>query len=154
MKKLMIMLAALAVSMSAVAGGERCNHDGEEELAKLQAKYAAKPWLGIEYDKTDYGQMVVKKVHANSPAEQAGFQKGDILLTMEGEEYSKANKKAIKALYTDIKPGSEVQYVVKRQGAKVELDATMAHVPTDLQKKWIAEHMKENHPEVQVASSN
>lgn len=154
MKKLLIMLAALAVSMSAVAGGEKCQHDANEELTKLQAKYAEKPWLGVEYDKTDHGQLVVKKVYANSPAEQAGFQKGDILLTMEGEEYSKANKKAIKALYADITPGSDVQYVVKRQGAKVKLGATMAHVPVDLQKKWIAEHMKEHHPEVQVASSN
>ena len=36
--------------------------------------------------------------------------------------------------------------------AETELDATLAHVPVDLQKKWIAEHMKEHHPEARVAS--
>ena len=42
---------------------------------------------------------------------------------------------------------------VKRQGAKVKLDATMAHVPVELQQKWIAEHMKKYHAD-QVASAN
>lgn len=153
MKKLMIMLMALAVSLSASAG-EKCDGAGEDCLAKMKAKYAEKAWLGVEYDKTDHGQLVVKKVYLDSPAHEAGFQQGDILLTMEGEEYSKANKAAIKKIYTGIKPGSEVEYVVKRQGAKVELDATLAHVPKELQKKWIAEHMDNYHSEKQVASSN
>ena len=153
MKKLMIMLMALAVSFAAVAG-ENCGSDSEDCLAKMKTKYAEKAWLGVEYDKTDHGQLVVKKVYLDSPAHEAGFQKGDILLTMEGEEYSKANKAAIKKIYSGIKPGSEVDYVVKRQGAKVELDATLAHVPKEVQKKWIAEHMEKYHSEKQVASNN
>lgn len=153
MNKLMIMLMALAVSFAAVAG-EKCGADSEDCLAKMKTKYAEKAWLGVEYDKTDHGQLVVKKVYLDSPAHEAGFQKGDILLTMEGEEYSKANKAAIKKIYSGIKPGSEVDYVVKRQGAKVELDATLAHVPKEVQKKWIAEHMEKYHSEKQVASNN
>jgi hypothetical protein len=71
---------------------------------------------------------------------------------MQGEVYSKANKPALKKIYSELSPGSEVQYVVLRQGAKVKLDATLAHVPEDLQKQWIAKHMKEHHPEMQMAS--
>ena len=153
MKKLLIMLMALAVSLSAGAG-EKCDGSGEDCMAKMKTKYAEKAWLGVEYDKTDHGQLVVKKVYSDSPAQEAGFQKGDVLLTMQGEEYSKANKAAIKKVYSGIKPGSDVQYVVKRQGAKVELDATLAHVPKEVQKKWIAEHMEKYHSEKQVASSN
>ena len=154
MKKLITtLLMALVFSVSALAG-EKCDGAADDCLAKMQAKYAAKPWLGVEYDKADHGQYVIKKVHADSPAEAAGFQKGDVLLAMEGVEYTKANKKALKAVWADIEPGSEVQYVVKRQGAKVELDATLAHVPVDVQKEWIAEHMKKSHPEYQVAAAN
>ena len=149
----MILLMALVVSLSASAG-EKCSGSGDDCMAKMKTKLAEKPWLGVEYDKSEHGQLVVKKVYADSPAEQAGFQKGDILLTMQGVEYSKANKKAIKDVYANIQPGSEVEYVVKRQGAKVGLDATLSHVPVKLQKKWIAEHMKEHHPEVKVASNN
>jgi predicted metalloprotease with PDZ domain len=148
-----IMLLALIVSAPAMAGGAGCDGSADE-VAKMEAKYAEKPWLGVEYDKTDNGEYVITKVMSGSPAEEAGFQKGDTLLTMQGVKYTKANKKALKKVYADISPGSEVQYVVKRQGAKVELDATLAHVPADLQKKWIAEHMQKHHPETQVAVNN
>lgn len=154
MKKLIIiLLTALVVSVSATAG-EKCDADGDACLVKMKAKLAEKAWLGIEMDKNDHDMLVIKKVYQDSPAQQAGFQKGDILLTMQGEEYTKANKPAIKKLYTGLKPGSDVQYVVKRQDAKVELDATLAHVPKDVQMEWIAKHMKEHHPEKQVASNN
>jgi predicted metalloprotease with PDZ domain len=154
MKKLLILLTALAVSMSAAAGGEKCDGAAEDCMAKMKTKLAEKAWLGVEFDKNEHGQMVIKKVFDDSPAEQAGFQKGDVMLAMQGVEYNKENKAAMKKVYAGIKPGSDVQYVVKRQGAKVELDATLAHVPKDVQKKWIAGHMKEQHPEFQVASKN
>ena len=82
-------------------------------------------------------------------ADQAGFQKCDLLLTMEGVKYSKANKTEIQKVWSKVKPGSEVEYVVKRDGAKVSLDATLTHVPADLQKKWITEHMAKAHPDQQ-----
>jgi predicted metalloprotease with PDZ domain len=154
MKKLLIMLAAMAVSLSAMAGGEKCDGAAEDCMAKMQAKYAAKPWLGVEYDKAEDGRYVIRKVHADSPAEAAGFRKGDVILAMEGVEYTKANKKALKQVWSGVEPGSDVQYVVKRQGAKVELEATLAHVPAELQKEWIAQHMKKSHPDYQVASTN
>lgn len=154
MKKLLILLTALAVSLSAGAGGEKCHGAAEDCMAKMKTKLADKAWLGVELDKNEHGQMVIKSVYEDSPAEQAGFQKGDVLLTMQGVEYNKKDKKAMKKAYAGVKPGSDVQYVVKRQGAKVELDATLAHVPKDVQKMWIAEHMKENHPEFQVASKD
>lgn len=153
MKKLLILLTALAVSLAAVAG-EKHQGSAEDCLAKMQAKYAEKPWLGVKYGKNDNGQTIVKKVFADSPAEEAGFQNGDILLAMQGVEYTKANKTAIKSAYADIKPGSEVRYMVERQGAEVEINATMAHVPKELQKKWIAEHLKSDHPDFQVASKD
>ena len=154
MKKLIAtLLMALVVALPAAAG-EKCDGAGEDCLAKMKAKYAEKAWLGIEYDKAEEGRWAVKKVHANSPADEAGFEAGDVLLSMQGVDYTKENKKAIKEVYAMVKPGTEVEYVVKRQGAKVELDATLAHVPKDLQKKWVAEHMKKYHPDVQVAAAN
>ena len=152
MKYIAIMLLALAVSLPAMAGGADCDGSAEE-VARMETKLANKAWLGVEYDKTD-GQYTITKVHADSPADRAGFEKGDVLLTMEGVEYTKANKKALKKVYAKIEPGSDVQYVVKRGADAVELNATLSHVPVDLQKKWLAEHMQKYHPDVQVASSN
>jgi S1-C subfamily serine protease len=154
MKKLFaIMVVMLIVALPAAAGDKaKCKGSGEDCLAKMKTKLAEKPWLGIEYETDEHGHWVVKKVYDGSPAQAAGFQKGDILLAMQGEKYSKDNKEALKAISEDLKPGSEVEYVVKRQGGKMTLDATLAHVPKDLQKLWIAEHMEKNHPEYQMAS--
>lgn len=152
--RIAIFLVALAVSLPAAAGGERCHGDADDCLAKMKTKLSQKAWLGVEYDMADNGHWAISKVHEDSPAEAAGFRKGDILLTMEGVEYSKANKKAIKEVYAGIKPGSEVEYLVDRQGNEVELEATLSHVPQDLQKKWITEHMKTNHPEFQMAAKD
>lgn len=154
MRKLVASVVMMLVVALPAAAGDKgtCQGDAEDCLAKMKAKYAEKPWLGIEYDTDDKGRWVVKKVFNGSPAEQAGFQKGDVLLAMQGEEYSKANKAALKKIYSELSAGSDVQYVVLRQGGKVTLDATLAHVPDALQKKWIAEHMKQHHPEMQMAS--
>ena len=72
---------------------------------------------------------------------------------MQGEKYTKANKAALKTVWAGVEPGSDVQYVVKRNGAKVELDATLANVPTDLQSERIAEHMAESHPDQQYVTN-
>jgi S1-C subfamily serine protease len=153
MKRIAIFLMAMAVALPAAAGGARCDGSAEE-LTAMKTKLANKAWLGVEYEKTDDGYFVITSVHDGSPADQAGFRKGDVLLTMEGEEYTKANKAALKTVWANIEPGSEVQYVVKRDGAKVDLDATLAHVPADLQEKWIAEHMAEYHGDQQLASKD
>lgn len=151
MKQIAILLMALAVALPAAAGGAKCDGSAEE-LAAMKTKLANKAWLGVEYDKTDEGYYIIESVYDGSPADQAGFQQGDILLTFQGEKYSKSNKAALKKVWANVEPGSEVDYVVKRQGVKVGLHVTMAHVPADLQKKWIAEHMTEHHPDQKLVS--
>ena len=90
---------------------------------------------------------------ANSPAERAGFQAGDILLSMSGVDYTKANKKALKAAWAKVEPGSDAEFVVKRAGEKLNLTATLQQIPSDLQAQWIAEYMNENYPEYQLAEN-
>jgi hypothetical protein len=154
MRKVLAVLAVvLVLAIPAMAGEKgKCNGSGEDCLAKMKAKYAEKAWLGINYDTDDAGHWVVSKVYDRSPAEKAGFQKGDILLAMDGVKYSKDNKKELKAVYAKLEPGSKTTYVVKRHGEKVKLEATLGNVPKDLQKQWMAEHMQKYHPEMQMAS--
>jgi len=150
-KQIVVFLLALAVAIPAVAGGARCD-GSKEEVAMMKTKLANKAWLGVKYDKTDDGYYTIKSVQDGSPADQAGFQEGDLLLTMEGVKYTKANKAAIKKVWSTLEPGSDVDYMVKRDGAKVNLDARLAHMPVDLQEKYIAEHMEKAHPEQQYVA--
>ncbi len=151
-----IIVVALIVSvgMPAFAGEKahkKCDGDPDECLKKMQAKIANKAWLGIEMDGNDDGRWQITKVVAGSPAEKAGFQKGDVLMAMNGVEYSKKNKEGVSKVWSEAAPGSEATYVVLRQGGKVKLQAQLAHVPEEMGKKWIAEHMAKSHGEVKMA---
>jgi predicted metalloprotease with PDZ domain len=154
MKRVSAMVVVLALlALPATAGDKaKCDGNGEDCLKAMKAKYQKKAWLGIEYDTDEHGRWVVKSVEKESPAALAGFEKGDVLLSLNGEAYTKENKAALKAENAKLAPGSEATYVVKRQGGKVTLQATLGSVPPELQAKWIAEHMKEHHPEVKMAS--
>jgi S1-C subfamily serine protease len=148
-----LLVVMLVLAMPAMAGEKgKCAGSGEDCLKKMQAKFATKAWLGIGYDTDESGHWVVDKVYQGSPAEKAGFQKGDILLAVNDVKYSKDNKQQLKETYAKFEPGSKTTYWVKRQGEKVKLEATLGSVPEDLQKQWIAEHMQKHHPEYQMAS--
>lgn len=152
-KVIALLVMVLFLAMPALAGEKgKCKGSGEDCLTKMKAKYSEMAWLGISYDTDEKGHWVVDKVYDRSPAQKAGFQKGDVLLAVNDVKYSKDNKKELKAVYTKFEPGTETTYWVKRDGEKVKLEATLASVPKDVQKLWIAEHMEHSHPEFQMAS--
>jgi len=154
MKKLVaVLVLVLFVAMPAMAGDKgKCSGSGEDCLAKMKTKIAHKAWLGIEYETNEKGRWVVEAVHKSRPAHKAGLEKGDVLLAINGVEYAKENKPALKEAYSKLEPGSQAKYVVERQGGKVKLAVTLGSVPKDVQAKWINEHMKNNHPDYQMAS--
>jgi S1-C subfamily serine protease len=146
-------VVALLATAPAMAGDKgKCQGDPADCAKKMEQKLAQKAWLGISYDTDEKGRWVVTEVEPGSPAQQAGFEKGDVMLAVDGVEYATENKAELKAVYATLKPGSEATYVVSRQGGKVKLKATLGHVPEELQKKWIAEHMAEQHSETKMAS--
>ena len=154
MKKLVaVLVLVLVVALPAMAGEKgKCAGSGEDCLKKMSQKMAHKAWLGIEYDTNEQGRWVVEDVYKGSPAQKAGFEQGDVLLAINGVEYSKENKPALKEAYSKLEPGSQAKYVVERQGGKVKLAVTLGSVPKEVQAKWINEHMKNYHPDYQMAS--
>jgi len=154
MKRLGVFLVVLLLAAAPAMAGDKgkCAGNPDDCAKKMEQKLAQKAWLGISYDTDEKGRWVVSAVEPGSPAQKAGFEKGDVMLAVDGVEYSKENKSELKAVYAKLKPGSEATYVVKRQGGKVKLQATLTHVPEELQAKWIAEHMSESHSETQMAS--
>jgi predicted metalloprotease with PDZ domain len=154
MKRLGVLLVVVLLAAAPAMAGDKgkCEGNPDDCAKKMEQKLAQKAWLGISYDTDEKGRWVVSAVEPGSPAQKAGFEKGDVMLAVDGVEYSKENKAELKAVYAKLKPGSEATYIVKRQGGKVKLQATLVHVPEELQAKWIAEHISESHSETQMAS--
>jgi membrane-associated protease RseP (regulator of RpoE activity) len=138
-------LLLATVSLSLLAGDTaKCSASADDCLKKMVQKFQQTGWLGIEKEKGPDG-AVVAAVVPGSPAEAAGFKVGDVIVAINGVEINDANKEALKKATGNAGPGSEMTYIVKRQGAKVTLTAQLAKVPESVMAEWIGEHMLKAH---------
>src|SRR5688572_32125457 len=145
----LLALALVVGLVTAAFAGEGHGGDcksGEAAHAKAahatKAKLAAKGWLGIDMEKDETtGAVRIAKIAPGSPAEQAGFQKGDVLVAFNG--ISIKDKEKIKAAKASIGVGSQVTYTVARAGAEQKIAATLAPVPEQVLAQWVADAEKE-----------
>lgn len=136
------------------AGGDhKCDKSAQDCLDKMASHMKAKGWLGIETDQTDDGRWAVTAVVVGSPAEQAGFRAGDVLLALNGADLYGEDKTALKKVKESLAPGSKVKYTVERAGEKTQVAATLAPVPDVVLARWIGEHMLDQHSHVRVAAN-
>ena len=148
----MVLLAAsvFAGAGSKTAAAGKCTDDAQTCLNKMSAKKSA-GWLGMKYDKAEDGTVSVKEITPGSPAEAAGFQKGDVLLTLNGASY--ADKEALKKAKADWKPGSKVNFTVKREGAEKQIAVTLAPIPEAAYAQMVGEHMITDHTKAATAAA-
>ena len=154
MKPTVTLLAlALVVGLVTAAfagGGGECK---TEAAQAHKAKLAAKGWLGIDTEKDEAtGAYRIAKIAPGSPAEQAGFQVGDVLVAFNGIPVK--DKERIKAAKASIGVGSQVTWTVARAGAEQKLAATLAPVPEQVLAQWLAEEEKAAQPAQVAASGN
>ena len=134
----------LAIAPAVLAGGDhyKCTKSTQDCLNEMAASLKTSGWVGFELDKSDDGTMVIKKVVPASPAEQAGFREGDLLLALNGIRFGdESNKEALKAAKKAMAPGKQVTYTVQRAGQEKKLTATLAPVPQEVLAQWIGNHM-------------
>jgi S1-C subfamily serine protease len=139
------LVLALILSMVtlASAGGEKCAKEAKEHSAHAAhdavAEKAKHGWLGLDLDKSASG-YVVTGVSADSPAAEAGFQKGDVLVAFNGIALADANKDALKKAKAGLTVGSRVTYTVSRAGAQRQVTAKLAEVPPQVLAQWEKEY--------------
>lgn len=143
----------LASSGAALAGGEHCaEKHTQASYDEMTKKYAAHGYLGIETEKNAAGLYAVSKIAPGSPAEKAGFQKGDVLVALNGARFGDDNKEAVKKAKSALGPGKAATYTVTRGGSEKQLTATLSAVPREVLAQWVGEHVVSHSPE-QVASN-
>jgi len=129
-----------------------CKEDAQSCLNHMAAKLKGRGWLGIEMetsklDKNEEAKgqvdLKVSRVVSGSPAEAAGFSIGDVLVSVNGAKFAdNTEEKCLTCEKTeDWKPGSKVQYVVRRDGKEVALDAVLAALPSNIMAQMVGMHM-------------
>lgn len=156
-RTVLALLAVAALALPLAAGDYKCSEDTQTCLNKLAAKLKNYGWVGIEMDQDEESaKMTVTKVIVDSPAMEAGFQEGDVLLAMNGIEFGEDNKEKVYAARKDLGVGSEVTYTVDRagcchkKGGKTDLTVTLGKLPEDVMTAWIGRHMLD-HAIIEVA---
>ena len=93
---LFVLALALAVAIPAVAGDdhEKCTADTQTCLNMMVSKLKERGWVGINMDEED-GKLTVLSVENDSPAAEAGMREGDVLVAMNGIEFSDANQEKL-----------------------------------------------------------
>jgi putative serine protease PepD len=104
-------------------------------IEQLRAQADGEPrmegYLGVQLDdRRDGGQgAVIRSVEAGTPAADAGFRAGDLVVAADGETIDGAT--GLIAAIRDLRPGDSTTITVVRNGAQRELTVTLAERPED-----------------------
>lgn len=164
MKKLLTTTLTLALIMPVVplwAGekdkkkGEQCPESAAVCAEAMKKQFSKRGWVGInmDYDKDSHA-TVISNVVANSPAERAGFKKGDMLRGLNGVEYTEENESLLKEQYGLFRPGSIATFSVERGGKMLDLEVELESIPEAILAQWIGQHVMDYHKgEAELAQS-
>ena len=153
---LALALMVAIVTLPAFAGpkGKKCDAGTQDCLNKMTQMLKTRGWVGIEMDDGKGAKNpAITKVVPGSPAEAAGFQVGDVLVSLDGLKYADSTEEKCapcQAMKENWVPGRTVHYVVKRGSREVPVDPTLGHIPSDVMAAWIGQHMME-HAQIEIA---
>lgn len=87
------------------------------------------PQLAEQFDAPE-GAVLVADVLDDTPAERAGLERGDVIVTLEGREVDSASE--FRNEIADFQPGKEIRLGVLRDGDRMSVDVTLDRQPEDL----------------------
>ncbi|HEY0338781.1 MAG TPA: PDZ domain-containing protein, partial [Burkholderiales bacterium] len=90
---------------------------------------ALTPELAKSFRLENTNGVLVASVEPGSPAEKAGLQAGDVILSFDGKPVQNANE--LPRIVAATKPGTGVVLEVWRGGAKRQIKATLVEFPSD-----------------------
>jgi len=130
----------------ALAGesSKKCNMSTQDCLDHMAAQLKTTGFVGVELDTDRADGLAVTKVFPGSPAEAAGIRVGDVLESLNGVAINHDNEDALAKARKDWKPGQQVTYTLKRNGAGQTINLTLAPWPADMLAKYIGQHMLEH----------
>lgn len=98
------------------------------EVLRAQADGGSRQqgYLGVGLtDRTDGGQgAVIANVEPGSPADEAGIEEGDVILSIDGQPIT--GRAGMIAVVRDAQPGETITITLEREGEEVTTDATLA----------------------------
>lgn len=134
---------------SARAAGHECPMKAEECARYMKEDAATHGWMGISMEMSPEGRMSVRKIWPGSPAEKAGFQIEDRIVSVNGMEVGEKNGEKVFELIRGARIGDKVAFAVARGSNSFNLEAVLARMPEEVLAENIDRHLKEHHKSTQ-----
>jgi predicted metalloprotease with PDZ domain len=135
------LIIAIAAPVAMAGDYGKCTAGTQECLDQMAQKLKNKGWIGVELN-DESGQLVIAKVVAESPAEEAGLEEGDVLFAVAGVEYKEENKEKVSEIRKDMTPGKSFTFTILKNGKKEkDVEIVLGTLPDDVLAQWVGSHM-------------
>lgn len=143
--RLMALGLMLGLAAASQAGDPyKCTATTQECLDMMVAYWKGSGWVGLELDREETGELTIKRLVPDSPAVEAGFQVGDVLLAVNGIRYDDMTEEARERIQRTKKPGARFTFTVRRKGREREIPVVLASMPEDVVAVQIGLHLLEH----------
>jgi C-terminal processing protease CtpA/Prc len=130
---------------SAHAAAHECGMKAEDCAEYMKKDAETHGWLGVSLESGSEGLMSVTRIWPGSPAEKAGFQIGDQVVSMNGVEVSEKNAEKVHQMMRKSAIGDKVNFRVARGSNTFNLEAVLVKMPEEVLSETIDQHLKEHH---------
>ena len=160
MKRLLTTILTLAMILPVMPlwageeGDKNCPGEAAECAHAMKEQFKERGWVGINMDfDQERGVTIISNVVANSPASAAGFEVGDVLMGLNGVEYTEENEALLKTQYAGFKPGTRATFKVGRGGKQIDIEVELEQIPQAILAQWVGQHILDyHHGEAEVAT--
>lgn len=154
-KRLSILLFAAALTLVPLLAGEgegyhKCDKGTQECLDALASHLDGRGWAGVDADQSPRGP-VISLVYEGTPAHRKGIRKGDVLIAVNGIEFSPENMEKLGALEAEMLPGKTFELTFDRDGKTRDVSVTLEAMPDYAIARAVGKHMLQ-HATVELAA--
>ena len=137
--RFLLWLAYLALGLPMTPSLAQLADEGANACAdRMTRTFVEKGWVGITPRYDDDGLIIVEHVFANSPAENAGIRKGDIVHGLNGMD-RKSSADGFRKAYDSIRPNETTVFEIERDGTRLSISVLVEPIPEAILEQWIEE---------------
>ena len=141
-----ILVAACILSaVAALADDQKCNGSARECEQQIRQFLSGRRFLGATIRERNPG-LVVDAVSPGGPAERAGLQVGDRLITCNQKSLTSASPRDFKQILADARETGKLRMIVWRRGAYKRIEARLEPYTKEQIDKIISAHLSQSHP--------
>lgn len=120
---------------------KRCDEDALACVKYMTSQFDGRGWIGIEIDFADRKTPRIVKVLPGSPADEAGLQPGDVLVSFAGVDYATATEEELRRAKEVLLPGSDLVVGLRRGDSERQVTVHAEKIPEGVLAQWIGSHL-------------